>query len=118
MKTYRVKQYNKAHTETLQEVSTLEALHKVNLQEATYLELHEKYAALKLLDAQKIGQQLLHKKQIISEYRDKPGKGLPYILAETMNLRTGEMHNNMGEWVISPEQKLEIFESFFPVIYL
>lgn len=52
------------------------------------------------------------------ETRDKPGKGLAYILAETTDVRIDfRMQNNRGEWMITPEQKLEIFESYFSQLY-
>lgn len=43
----------------LQEISVLEATHKVNQQEDIYFRLQERYTALNVLDAQKIGQLLL-----------------------------------------------------------
>lgn len=63
----------------LQEISLLEAIHKDSYQENDYVRLQELYATLNVVYAHKIGQQLLHKKQKIFEYRDKPGKCWAYL---------------------------------------
>lgn len=67
-----MKLYNKAAIELVQEISALETRHKNNLQEGTYLRLHESYAALNLLEARKTAQQLLRRNQKMFECREKP----------------------------------------------
>lgn len=43
----------------------------------------------------------------------QPGKSLAFMSSETPDSNTDvKMQNGLGEWVISPEQKLKIFEYY------
>lgn len=71
-----------------------------------------------VLDACKTGYQLLHKKQRIFEYRDKPGKSSAFLLADSPSTKLNiRMQNSLGELVISADQKTKIFEYDYVHLY-
>lgn len=63
MKGHNVKICSDARVKLLQVISALETSHEVNQCEEIYSKLQEKYAALNLIDTQKIRRQLLSRKQ-------------------------------------------------------
>lgn len=93
---------NHARSELLQDISVLGTVH------------YKLYTALNVLDAHRIGYQLLCKKQNISKYRDKPGKDLAFLLADSPTTNVNiNMQNSFGELVILTVQKLKIFEDYY-----
>lgn len=63
-----------------------------------------------MLDSQKISQQLLDQNQSLFDYKDKPGRCLAYLLAETTEVNhVTSMQNESGDLIVSPKQKLDFF---------
>lgn len=76
------------------------------------------YKDLKILDAQKMSQEILYAKWKVFDYRDKPGKQLAQVLSGPLTkARVGHLKVEDGSCTDDIEEKLGILAKYYYSLY-